>query len=526
MNSKVESRAPNSGSEPLVKNVVIIGGGTSGWMCAAAIARMAPSHMSTTLVESEDIGVIGVGEATIPTLMEFNDFLGLKENDILRECQGTFKLGIELVDWLKVGERYFHPFGFYGRDTPEFPFHQLWLRLRELSAKGVAPPGAAGEISDYNLCTIAAHLGRFSPPQGRGDAILSTMRHAYHFDSMRYGQMLRRYAEQKGVRRVEGMVVSVEQDTSNGMIRSVTLRDGQVLAGELFVDCSGFKSLLIEGAMASDFIDWSHYLPCDRALAVPTDVSGPPDPFTRATADTAGWRWRIPLQARMGNGYVYSSAFIEQDEAHRRLIEGADGAPLADVLPLRFRTGHRRAFWEKNCVAIGLAGGFIEPLESTSIHLAQMGIQRLLNLWPGRGVNAAEIAHYNRVMTADYERLRDFIMLHYNATQRDDTEFWRYVGNMEIPDTLASKLEIFRASGRIIPAPDDLFTPHSWLAVMLGQGISPRSYDALVDRVPEDALIHNMRVLKDAVAKTAAALPGHQDYINRYCAAQNAKSPS
>ncbi|WP_308365709.1 MULTISPECIES: tryptophan 7-halogenase [unclassified Microbulbifer] len=504
-----------------VENVVIVGGGTSGWMCAAAIARMAPPHLAVTLVESEDIGVIGVGEATIPTLIEFNDFLGLNENDILRQCRGTFKLGIEFVDWLKAGESYFHPFGFYGRDTPEFPFHQLWLRLRDLSAKGAAPPDAAGDISHYNVCAAAAHLGHFSPPKGGADAILSTMRHAYHLDSMCYGQILRRYAEQKGVRRIEGMVVSVEQDPEHGLIRSVTLRDGQVLAGDLFIDCSGFKSLLIEGAMASDFIDWSHYLPCDRALALPTARSGPPDPFTRATADRAGWRWRIPLQQRTGNGTVYSSAFIDQDEVHRRLVEGTDGAPQADPLPLRFRTGHRRAFWEKNCIAIGLAGGFIEPLESTSIHLAQMGVQRLINLWPGRGFNAAEIAHYNRSMTADYERIRDFIVLHYNATQRDDTEFWRYVGNMTIPDTLAWKLDIFQASGRIIPSPDDLFTAHSWLAVMLGQGIEPQSYDALVDRVPASALIHNMRLLKDAVAKTATALPSHQDYIDRHCAAQS-----
>lgn len=503
-----------------VNNVVIVGGGTSGWMCAAAVARMAPPSTSITLVESEEIGVIGVGEATIPTLIEFNEFLGLDENDILRECQGTFKLGIEFVDWLGVGESYFHPFGFYGRDTPEFAFHQLWLRLRELSAKGVAPPDAAGGINDYNLCAAAARLGRFSPPQGGADAILSTMRHAYHFDSMRYGRLLRRYAEQKGVRRVEGIVVGIEQDTDCGLIRSVTLRGGQVLGGDLFVDCSGFKSLLIEGAMASDFIDWSRYLPCDRAFTVPTSRSGPPVPYTRATADRGGWRWRIPLQERTGNGYVYSSDFIDQDEAHLQLVEGAEGEPLADPLSLRFRTGHRRAFWEKNCVAIGLAGGFIEPLESTSIHLAQMGIQRLINLWPGRGFNASEIAHYNRSMTADYERVRDFIVLHYKATQRDDTEFWRYVGNMEIPDTLASKLDIFRASGRIIASPEDLFTPHSWLAVMLGQGISPQSYDALVDRVPESALIHNMRLLKDAVAKTASTLPSHQDYISRHCAAQ------
>lgn len=504
-----------------VNNVVIVGGGTSGWMCAAAIARMAPPNASITLVESETIGVIGVGEATIPPLLEFNQFLGLDEHEVLRECQGTYKLGIEFVNWLDLGKRYFHPFGFYGRDTPEFAFHQLWLRLRALSETGKAPAELAGDINDYNLCAMAARIGRFAQPQGGSDAILSTMRHAYHFDSMRYGQLLRRYAEQRGVRRVEGLVDSVQQHPDHGMIESVILSDGQVLAGELFIDCSGFKSLLIEGAMNSELIDWSRYLPCDRALALTTKGTGAPDPFTRATADNAGWRWRIPLQTRMGNGYVYSSAFADEDDVHRALLAGADGEALGEPRPLRFRTGHRRQFWEKNCIAIGLAGGFIEPLESTSIHLTQIGIQRLINLWPGRGINAAEIAHYNRIMTADYERLRDFIVLHYSATQRRDTEFWRHVGNMEIPDTLASKLEIFRGSGRVIAAPDDLFTPHSWLAVMLGQGINPTHYDALVDRVPEAALMQNMRHLKEAIAKTAAALPRHEDYLKHHCTAHN-----
>jgi len=504
---------------PMVKNVVIVGGGTSGWMSAAAIARIAPPNTTITLVESEDIGTIGVGEATIPTLKEFNDFLGLEENDILRECQGTFKLGIEFIDWYKKSESYFHPFGFYGRDTPEFAFHQLWLRLKEMSAKGTAPKDAAGDISEYSLCTAAAHLGRFSLPQGGTDAILSNMRHAYHIDSKRYGQMLRRYAEKKGVIRTEGIVVNVEQDPNNGDISSVTLKNGQVLSGELFIDCSGFKSLLIEGKMASEFVDWSHYLPCDRAIALQTDITEPPIPYTQATADVAGWRWRIPLQGRVGNGHVYSSEFMAQDEAQQRLIDTVDGKALTDPLALKFRTGHRRAFWEKNCVAIGLAGGFIEPLESTSIHLAQAGIQRLLKLWPGRGCNAAEIKHYNQLMTADYESTRDFIILHYKATQRDDSEFWRYVKNMPIPDTLTAKIETFRHSGRILTSSEDLFTSHSWLAVMLGQGINPQYYDTMLDRVPDNVLIKNMQMLRDAVRKTAATLSRHQDYIAQHCSA-------
>jgi len=501
----------------MLKNVVIIGGGTSGWMCAAAIAKTAPPNTNITLVESEDIGIIGVGEATIPTLIEFNELLGLKEDDILRECQGTFKLGIKFVDWHKKGEHYFHPFALYGRDTPEFAFHQLWLRLKNMSANGMAPPDAAGDISNYNIGTTAAYLERFSQQQGGADTILSTIRHAYHIDAKKYGQMLRRYAENKGVVRTEGTVVSVEQDNDNGAIQSVTLQDGQIITGDLFVDCSGFRSLLIEGAMASEFVDWSHYLPCDRAIAMQTENTAPPTPYTIATAESAGWRWRIPLQGRVGNGHVYSSKFMDDDEAQRRLLECVEGKPLTDPLMLTFKTGHRRSFWHKNCVAIGLAGGFIEPLESTSIHLAQMGIQLLISLWPGRGCNEAEIKHYNQLMTADYERTRDFIILHYKATQRDDSEFWRHVKNMPIPDSLAVKIEAFRHSGRILTSPEDLFTPHSWLSVMLGQGINPLHYDAALDRVPQNALIKNMKMLREAVANTASVLPRHQDYITQHC---------
>ena len=519
MNTGAASSFSSNSNTPPVNNVVIVGGGTSGWMCAAAIARISPPNTTISLVESEDIGVIGVGEATIPTLMEFNDFLGINEHDLLRQCQGTYKLGIEFVDWYRKGQRYFHPFGSYGRDTPEFAFHQLWLRLQKMVENGTAPADAASDISDYNLCTVASRLGRFAPGHGGADSILATMRYAYHFDSAKYGQMLRRYAEQKKVTRVEGKIVSVNKDPAGQLIQSVTLASGQVLDGELFVDCSGFKSLLIAGAMDSEFIDWQHYLPCDRAIAVQTSLSGAPSPFTRATADDAGWRWRIPLQTRTGNGHVYASQFLSQDEALRRLVAGVDGQALNEPLALSFRTGHRKTFWQNNCVAIGLAGGFIEPLESTSIHLAQMGIQRLINLWPGRGCNQAEISEYNRLMVADYERLRDFIVLHYQATQREDSEFWRYVKNMPIPDTLACKLDIFRGSGRIIASPEDLFTPHSWLAVMLGQGLRPRDYDALVDRVPQNALIQNMQMLRKAVGHTAASLPTHQEYIHRYCAA-------
>ena len=509
----------STAEENAVQRVLIVGGGTSGWMCAAAIARMAPANLTITLVESEELGTIGVGEATIPTLIEFNQFLGLNEHDVLRECQGTYKLGIEFIDWLKPGARYFHPFGYYGRDTPEFAFHQLWLRLNKLAETGAVPADAAVDINEYCLCAAAARLGRFSQAQGGNNAILSTMRHAYHIDSQRYGQLLRRYAEQKGVRRVEGLVENITLHPHHGHIESLTLRSGAVIAADLFIDCSGFKALLAEGALHSEFIDWRHYLPCDRALAMPTQSLEAPPPYTRATAEQSGWRWRIPLQQRTGNGYVYASGFSSSEQALQCLLNKVEGTALAEPKPLRFTSGHRRDFWRKNCVAIGLAGGFIEPLESTSIHLAQMGIQRLINLWPGNGYNPAETVHYNTLMTADYERVRDFIILHYHATQRRDTEFWQYVSNMAIPDTLQAKIDIFRSSGRIIPAPEDLFAAHSWLAVMLGQGIQPQHYDTLVNRIPQNALLQNMQQLKQAVSKTAAALPSHQHYLNQHCAA-------
>ncbi|MGR4862197.1 tryptophan halogenase family protein [Caulobacter sp. LARHSG274] len=508
-----------SGPGAAVRRVVIVGGGTSGWMCAAGLARLVPPDVQVTLVESEEIGVIGVGEATIPTLLEFNNFLGLDEDEFVRQTRATFKLGIEFVDWDRRGERYFHPFGFHGRPTAEFKFHQLWLRLRHLERQEPALAGSAGEIGDYNLCTAAARRGRFGRAQGGPGSVLASLRHAYHFDAALYGQVLRAYAEARGVRRREGLVVSVQQRPADGFIESVTLRDGRVIKGDLFIDCSGFRALLIEGALDVPFVDWGHYLPCDRALAVPSALSGPPEPYTRSTSGSAGWRWRIPLQHRMGNGHVYCSAFLDDEAANRELLAGLGGKALADPRPIRFRTGRRERAWEKNCVAIGLAGGFIEPLESTSIHLVQMGLQRLTLLWPDRGFNRAEIDQYNAATRLEYEQLRDFIVMHYKANRRDDSAFWRACRDMTIPDSLAHKIELFRANGRIFREQDDLFTEDSWLAVMLGQGITPRGYDRLVDRIPREDLIKNMGLLRDVVARAAVSLPTHRAFIAECCAA-------
>jgi tryptophan halogenase len=500
-----------------IRRVVIVGGGTSGWMAAAALARMAPPDLSVTLVESDEIGTIGVGEATIPTLANFNAFLGVDEDDFVRQTQATFKLGIEFVDWNRVGERYLHPFGVHGHPTPEFKFHQLWLRLVHWAGDDPGRRALVGDLGDYNVSAVAARLGRFSRPQAGANNVLSTIRHAFHFDAGLYARYLRAYAETRGVVRLEGMVVGAQQRSQDGFIEAVRLGDGRVVEGDLFIDCSGFRGLLINGVLSAGFVDWSRYLPCDRAIAVPYERTAPPDPFTRATADLAGWRWRIPLQHRMGSGYVYCSDHLSDQDATDRLLSQAEGRLLADPRSLRFTAGHRERFWVKNCVAIGLAGGFVEPLESTSIHLAQMGVARLILLWPSLAFGQAEIDAYNNATRLEYEQTRDFIVLHYKATTRTDTAFWRRCSEMQIPDSLAHKIELFASSGRVFRFQDDLFTEDSWLAVMLGQGVRPRGYDRLTDRIAHDELLANMGRLKDVVLKSALSLPPHQAFIDTHC---------
>ena len=507
-----------------MRQVVIVGGGTSGWMCAAALARVAQPETHITLVESDQIGTIGVGEATIPLLAEFNQFLGIDEHEMLMECAGTFKLGIEFIDWYEKGHAYFHPFGFFGKDTPEFPFHQLWLKLKSLARSGEVASAVASDICDYNLCTVAAKIGRFSQPKGGANTILSTMRHAWHFDATAYGRLLRRYAEKRQVERIEGKVVNVAIENDSGDIQSIELENGQTITGDLFIDCSGFRGLLISEQMQSEFIDWSHYLPCDRAIAIQTSGKVNPPPFTRAYAKEAGWRWQIPLQNRSGNGYVYCSHHLDQQDALSSLTNDLQESTLTEPAFLRFNTGHRKTFWKKNCVAVGLAGGFIEPLESTSIHLVQAGIQTLVSLWPSEGCNDRQRNQYNQMMTAEYEDIRDFIVLHYKATARNDTSFWNAVREMPIPDSLAEKIDLFATSGNIVARPDALFTPHSWLAVMLGQGIIPAHYDSRVDRIPTEVLIHNLSGLRESVKRTAESLPTHQHYIDTHCAFSGAVS--
>ena len=500
-----------------VRNVVIVGGGTAGWMCAAALARMiAHAGVSVQLIESEEIGTVGVGEATIPTLLTFNHLLGLDEDDFVRSTQGTFKLGIEFVDWYCLGNRYIHPFGTFGLDIEAIKFHQLWLRL----SRDPAVCAEAAELAEYNLCTVAARLARFARPTGGPQSVLSSLRYAFHFDASLYARYLRAYSEKRGVVRREGMITQVDKHPESGFITSVTLQDGRCIEGELFIDCSGFRSLLAGQALGIPYESWARWLPCDRAVAVPCESSGELLPYTRSTADAAGWRWRIPLQHRIGNGYVYCSDYIDDEQARRRLLSNLDGKALAEPRTLRFVAGRRKTFWEKNCVCIGLAGGFIEPLESTSIHLIQVGIAKLLALFPDRTFSQPEIDEYNRATIQEYEQTRDFIILHYKATSRTDTPFWVRCRDMDIPETLQQKLVLFRSKGRVLRRQEELFTEDSWIAVLLGQGAVPRGYDPLADSLPLENTRRFMQHVREVVMKTARAMPTHQSFIDQHCSAR------
>ena len=497
-----------------IRKVVIVGGGTAGWMAAAALSRLVAGGVSVTLVESEEIGTVGVGEATIPSLLDFNRAMGFDEDAFVRATQATFKLGIEFRDWAAPGDAYLHPFGVHGRDADGVGFHQLWLRQRQ--AGGSVDPG---EIGDYCLSAVAARLGRFTRPAANPAAVLSTLSYAFHFDAALYARFLRGHAEDEGVVRVEGRVVSVEQDSETGFLTAIALADGRRLDGELFVDCSGFRALLIGDALAVPFTSWQHRLPCDRAWAVPSARSGPAAPYTRASADSAGWRWRIPLQHRVGNGHVYSSAHTSDEAARDALLAGLDGDALAEPRQLRFEAGRRDRLWDRNCVAIGLSGGFLEPLESTSIHLIQSGVMRLLSLFPDRGFDRTEIDVYNRLLLREYEQVRDFIILHYHATTRTDSPFWNHCRTMPLPETLREKLALWSGKARLLREAGELFTPDSWLAVLLGQRVIPAGHDPLAAAFPVAETTRYMAHLKALIRDTAGAMPTHEQFIARHCAA-------
>ncbi len=495
--------------------VVIAGGGSAGWMAAAALSQYFGRQLSITLVESEEIGIVGVGEATIPQIRLFNAGLCLDEREFLRETFGTFKLGIEFVGWRREGHRYFHGFGEVGRAIGLVPFHHYWLRYRR--------EGGTLPLDRFSPNTMAARESRYGVPAAAVAARLPAS--AYHFDASRYAAFLRRYAEARGVTRREGKVVQVRLDGESGFVAGLDLADGGRVEGELFLDCSGFRGLIIEQALASGYEDWSHWLPCDRALAVPSTGDGRLDPYTRSTARDAGWQWHIPLRHRTGNGHVYASGFTSDEEAHRVLLANLPGERLAEPRPLRFVTGKRRVIWKRNCIALGLASGFLEPLESTSIHLIQAGIARLLALFPDRHCDPVLAAEFNRQLDWEFAAVRDFLILHYHVTERDGSEFWRYCRHMAIPDGLQEKLAMFRASGRIVRQNMELFDTPSWLQVMWGQGVRPEGHHPMVDAASAADLAGYIAMNERETAEQVAGLADHAAYLARLVADPAAAPP-
>ncbi|HYL01411.1 MAG TPA: tryptophan halogenase family protein [Steroidobacteraceae bacterium] len=499
--------------EPL-RSVVIVGGGSSGWMTAAALTKSFGRRLEVTLVESEEIGIIGVGESTVPHLRDFNRLLEIAEVDFVRGTKGTFKLGIQFNDWRRVGDSYMHGFGTIGRSLGLLDFHQYWLKARKL--------GLAKDIGHYSINTLAAPQGRFlvPPADAPANTPLADIVYAYQFDAALYARYLRSYAEGRGARRVEGKVVEVKQNGASGFVESIRLENGTTVAGDLFIDCTGFRALLIGGTLGAPFEDWTHWLPLDRAIAVPCEKVAPPTPYTRVTARATGWQWRIPLQHRTGNGHVYSSRFVSDDEALAVLLKNLDGKPLADASrPIRFAAGKRTRMWDKNVVAIGLAGGFLEPLESTAIFLIQSGIFRLVQLFPRRDFDPVLAQTYNSQAQFEFERIRDFLILHYCATERGDSELWRYCRNMSIPDSLREYIALFADAGRFYRNHTELFAATSWVQVMLGQGITPRSFHPAVDWVSDADLRAFVEGIEKVIASCVSIMPRHEDFIARHCAA-------
>lgn len=498
-------------STAAIRRVVIVGGGTAGWMAAAAVSEFFKDRLEIELIESDDIGIVGVGEATIPQIRLFTGLLGMDENEVLRATNGTVKLGIQFCDWGRKGDVYMHAFGSIGKKLGALDFHHYWLRARA--------SGHAHSLWKYSLNETAALAGRFGRLDWIPDSNLQGLVYAYHFDATLFAGYLRKYSEKRGVKRTEGKVVDVALHPENGHIESVRMESGAQISGDLFIDCTGFRGLLIEEALQTGYEDWSFWLPCDRAIAVPTESTEPPRPYTRATALQAGWQWRIPLQHRVGNGHVFSSQYMSEDEATSILLSNLDGEPLREPRVLRFKTGRRKKFWNRNCVSLGLASGFMEPLESTSIHLIQTGISRLLEYFPRSTFDQVDIDEYNRRCTWEFERIRDFLILHYHTNERDDSQFWIDRRELPVPSELHRRTDLFRGNGRIHREFDELFTEVAWLQVMLGQGIRPASWHPMADRLTDEQLQKFMANLRQIIGGTVNRLPTHEAFIQKNCAA-------
>jgi len=491
-----------------VRSVVIAGGGTAGWMVAAALARVLGPRLTITLVESSDIGIIGVGEATIPAIQQFNTLVKFNEDEFLRQTQGTFKLAIEFVDWYEKGHAYMHTFGTVGRDLAYIPFHHYWLRDER----------TAGSMWDYSLNSLAAREAKFSRVERIPNTPLPGLTWAFHFDASLYAAYLSRLAQKMGVRRIDARIAGALQ-SADGDVSALKLEDGRELAADFFIDCTGFRGVLIEQALKTGYEDWSHWLFCDRAQAVPSGRTSPLLPYTRSTALEAGWQWRIPLQHRTGNGHVYSSSFTTDERARELLLGNLDAEPLADPRLIKFTTGRRKQLWNRNVVCMGLASGFIEPLESTAIHLIQVTIQRLILLFPHHGDVEARRLQFNRSAALEYEYIRDFIILHYHANNRVGEPFWDACRNMSIPDSLAHKIELFRETAGIFCASEDLFQLSSWLQVLWGQGVRPRATHPFVEAIAPHDRAGYLRDLRQLFGQAALTLPSQAEFIAKHCAA-------
>ena len=485
-----------------IRRVVIAGGGTAGWIAAYALVKQLGALLDITLVESEEIGTVGVGESTIPTARTFHQFMGIDEADFVRATGSTFKLGISFEDWAREGDRYIHSFGTLGRSTWMVEFHHFWLRAREL--------GIAAEIGEFCLEHQAAAARRFGP----SDQV--PLNYAYHLDAGLYGRYLRQLAEAAGVRRIEGKIAEVRQNGESGDIEALILETGQAIEGDLFIDCTGFRALLIGKALDVAFEDWSHWLPTDSALAVQSRATEPPPPYTRAIAHRAGWRWKIPLQHRIGNGLVYSSAHMSDEEARRLLDESISGEVLIEPRLIRFKAGYRRKVWVRNCVALGLSGGFIEPLESTSIHLIMIAVTRLLQVFPFREVSDAVAERFNLQSSREIEGIRDFIILHYHLTERDDSDFWSDCRSLTVPDSLAQRIDLFREAAHAFQDTHDLFRVDSWVQVMLGQRLAPHGRHPAAQLMSEPQLRDALQSLRSNIVHAVTAMPTHQAWLRGF----------
>ncbi|MBX7457935.1 tryptophan 7-halogenase [Qipengyuania sp. 1NDH17] len=488
-----------------IRNVVILGGGTAGWMCAALLSRTFANTVSITLVESDALGTVGVGEATIPPIQTFNRALKIDEAEFIRETNATIKLGIEFRDWGRIGDRYMHAFGELGHHHGLSPFIHYFLRGKAA--------GRDESLWDFSLNERAALAGKFGKLPRIDGTPLAGLNYAYHFDATLYAAYLRKLAEAGGVVRREGKVAKVERRAKDGFVARLLLEDESTIEGDLFVDCSGFRSLLIGDAMEVPFLDWSHWLPCDRALAVQSENIAQPKPFTVAKAHAAGWQWRIPLQHRTGNGHVYCSAAMGDDEAARVLLDNLEGPAIGEPRQLRFQTGRREKFWDRNVVAIGLSSGFLEPLESTSIHLIQSAVGKLAKLFPSADFDPSLEREFNRQMVSEFERIRDFIILHYHANERTDSDFWKDRAAMPVPETLTRRMELFRQSGRVFREEDDLFHEVAWNQVLIGQNIWPRTYDHMADALDEAEFNEFLDNLKIIMGGAVSRLPDHSQFL-------------